>query len=443
MTIELRTVLKYNETFIAGKREPITVLNNFIQEGIFLNYVLYEGSNEVRIAGNELAKVSISQDCVSLKGIGKSYSESVSDPLKQVEKLLNSLPIENWTAYGYVAFDIARFYSSYSKAIQQPILYFLIPETELRFTEEGVYIRSTKSLERVRNVVELDSQIPNYVPAPLAVDCSDRENYQNRIETLIEAIQSSKLHKAIISRSMKIKGDLDVLGTYVVGARANNAARSYCLNIDNVRAVGFSPEILMEVDESGFVLTNPLAGTRPRGESLEEDTHFNDELFTDAKEVKEHALSIWLAQSEIASLCLPGTVQVFNFMEVKKYRCVQHLSSRVGGQLKPGNTLWDALKVLFPGITVSGIEKEQALEWIDRLEDEPRGIYAGGIGWVDSRGMADLAIAIRSVYQYGDCIHLNAGAGIVAESVPENEYIESVNKMNTMLTNVVLKSSEK
>jgi salicylate synthetase len=199
----------------------------------------------------------------------------------------------------------------------------------------------------------------------------------------------------------------------------------------------------MEVDESGFVLTNPLAGTRPRGESLEEDTHLNDELFTDAKEVKEHALSIWLAQSEIASLCLPGTVQVLNFMEVKKYRCVQHLSSRVGGQLKPGNTLWDALKVLFPGITVSGIDKEQALEWIDRLEDEPRGLYAGGIGWVDSRGMADLAIAIRSVYQYGDSIYLNAGAGIVAESVPENEYMESVNKMNTMLTNLVLKASEK
>jgi salicylate synthetase len=443
MVSELRTAIKYRETFVPGKREPITVLQNFLQAGIFYNYVLYEGRNEVRIAGNELVKVSIDQDYISLNGIDKSSFEPVCDPLKQVEELLNSLPIENWTAYGYVAFDVARFYSSYSKAIEQPILYFLIPETELRLTEEGIYVRSTQSLERIQNLLIVDSQLPNYAPASLAVDCSDRKIYQHRIGTLIEAIQSSKLHKAILSRSMKIDGDLDVLGTYVVGARANNAARSYCLNINDVRAVGFSPEILMEVDESGFVLTNPLAGTRPRGESLEEDIHLNDELFTDAKEVKEHALSIWLAQSEIASLCLPGTVQVFNFMEVKKYRCVQHLSSRVGGQLKPGNTLWDALKVLFPGITVSGIEKEQALEWIDRLEDEPRGIYAGGIGWVDSKGMADLAIAIRSVYQYGDSICLNAGAGIVAESIPENEYIESVNKMNTMLTNLVLKPAEK
>ena len=136
---------------------------------------------------------------------------------------------------------------------------------------------------------------------------------------------------------------------------------------------------------------------------------------------------------------MPETVQIVNFMEVKQYRCVQHLSSRVGGQLKANNTLWDALKVLFPGITVSGINKEKALKWIDRLEEEPRGIYAGGIGWINSQGEADIAIAIRSVYQYDDRIYLNAGAGIVAESVPQNEYIESVNKMNTMLNNLVLK----
>jgi salicylate synthetase len=440
MVIELRAAIKYHETFVPGKREPIVVLQNFLQSGIFSKYVFYEGKNEVRIAGNELAKVSVSRDCVSLNGIGKAQSEPVSDPLKQVEKLLESLSIENWTAYGYVAFDIVRFYSSYSKAIQQSLLYFLIPETELRFTEEGVYVRTTKSLDRVRDVLFIDSQLQNYVPDSIAVDCGDSQIYQKHIETLIEAIQSSKLQKAILSRSMKFAGELDVFGTYVVGARANNSARSYCLTIGDVRAVGFSPEILMKVNENGFVVTNPLAGTRPRGESVEEDTHLNDELFADAKEVKEHSLSVWLAQSEIASLCLPGTVRVFNFMEVKKYRCVQHLSSRVGGQLKAGKTLWDALKVLFPGITVSGINKEQALEWIDRLEDEPRGIYAGGIGWVDSRGMADLAIAIRSVYQYGNCIYLNAGAGIVAESVPQKEYIESVNKMNTMLTNLVLKS---
>ncbi|AFY33181.1 anthranilate synthase component I family protein [Calothrix sp. PCC 7507] len=440
MSTELKTEIKYQEAFVPGKRDAIAVLQNLVQAGIFTSYMMYECKDGIRIAGNELAHVAVSKDSVSLNGLGKSYSEPVSHPLKQVERLLGTLPINNWTAYGYVAFDIARFYSSYSKAIEQPLLYFLIPETELRLTEDGIHIKTTQSLAQIEHKLSIDVQLPDYVSTSIKLDFADRDSYQNRINTLIKAIQKGELHKAIISRSVKLAGNLDILGTYVVSARVNNAARSYCLKIGDVSAVGFSPEILMQVSEDGFVITNPLAATRPRGENLAEDIRLSGELFTDAKEVKEHSLSIWLAQNEITSLCLPESIKVFDFMEVKKYRCVQHLSSRVGGQLKPEHTLWDALKVLFPGITVSGIEKDKALNWIDILEEEPRGIYAGGIGWIDSHGAADLAIAIRSVYQYGDSIHLNAGAGIVAESVPENEYIESVNKMNTMLTNLVLQS---
>lgn len=439
MVVEFKTAIKYRETFVPGQKEAIVVLNNLLQTGIFTQYVMYEGKNEVRIAGGELAKVIVTQDKVLLEGAGKSSVEPVSDPFKQVETLLNSLPIEDWTAYGYTAFDLARFYSSYSKVSRQSLSHFLIPETELHFTKQGVRIKTTQSLDLVRRQLFIESQLPNYQATIFNLDSSDRENYQNSVSTLIEAIKKARLHKAIISRSFKLSGELDILGTYVLGAKANNSARSYCLNLGDVGAVGFSPETLMEVDRDGFVVTNPLAGTRPRGVSIEEDITFNNELFTDAKEVKEHSLSVWLAQDEITSVCVPETVRILNFMEVKQYRCVQHLSSRVGGQLKADNTLWDALKVLFPGITVSGINKEKALEWIDRLEAEPRGIYAGSIGWVSSQGQADLAIAIRSVYQYGDRIHLNAGAGIVAESVPEHEYIESVNKMNTMLNNLVLK----
>jgi len=440
MVTNLKQTTKYQETFVCVQRNPIVVLQNLLQAGIFTKYVMYEGKNEVRLAGNELAKVAVTKDTVSLQTPETSEVEPISDPLKQVDKLLASLTIENWTAYGYVAFDLIRFYSSYSKAIEQELLYFMIPETELIFTSDGVYIKSIKSLKQIQSILLIDSQVPEYLPIQLDANGTGREIYQNRIETLIEAINKAELQKAIIARSFKLSGDLDVLGTYVTGAKANNSSRSYCLDLGNVRSVGFSPETLMEVYEDGSIVTNPLAGTRHRSENIEEDERLSNELFTDAKEVKEHALSVWLAQSEIASICLPGTVEVFNFMEIKKYRCVQHLSSKVGGQLKPRNTLWDALKVLFPGITVSGIDKQQALAWIDRLEDEPRGIYAGGIGWVDSKGTADLAIAIRSVYQYGKDIYLNAGAGIVAESIPQNEYMESVNKMNTMLTNLVLHS---
>ena len=432
--------LTYHEMFVPGQRDPLILLQNLLSSGLFSDYVMYESENEVRIAGNALAEVSVSPQTVSSNCMGQARSEAVSDPLKQVEAAFASLPVENWTAYGYVSFDISRFYYPYSKAIEQPILYFFVPETELYITTKGVHIRSIKSPDKVQEALSIDSQLKDYVATPPVVDFTDNEQYENRVGALIKAIEDGHLHKAIISRSVKVKGDMDVLGTYALGAKSNNSARSYCMNVGEVRAVGFSPEILMETTADGFVVTNPLAGTRPRGSDSVEDARLNGELFTDAKEVKEHALSIWLAQSEIASVCLPETVQIFDFMQVKQYRCVQHLSSRVGGQLKPGKTLWDALKILFPGITVSGIDKTRALEWIDRLEDEPRGIYAGGIGWVDSTGASDLAIAIRSAYQYGDWVYLNAGAGIVAESVPKNEYIESVNKMNTMLSNMVLKS---
>ncbi|MBE9201700.1 MULTISPECIES: chorismate-binding protein [unclassified Nodularia (in: cyanobacteria)] len=439
MLVEIKTAVKYQETFVPGQREAIVVLNNLLEAGIFSEYFLYEGKDEVRIAGGQLAKVVVTPDQVLLESPERSAAEPISDPFKQVEALLNSLSIGDWTAYGYTAFELAHFYSSYSKVGQQPLCHFLVPETELHFTKQGVKIKTTKSLDLVRRQLFVDNPLPNYEAATFDLDGKDRAKYENSVSTLIDSIKNANLHKAIISRSFNFPGDLNTLGTYVLSAKANNSARSYCFNLGDIRAVGFSPETLMEVNRKGFVTTNPLAGTRPRGVNIEEDIRFNNELFTDAKEVKEHSLSVWLAQDEIAAVCVPETVQILNFMEVKQYRCVQHLSSRVGGQLKVGNTLWDAFKVLFPGITVSGISKDKALKWIDHLEEEPRGIYAGGIGWLNSHGEADIAIAIRSVYQYGNRIQLNAGAGIVAESIPENEYIESVNKMNTMLNNLVLR----
>jgi salicylate synthetase len=433
-------LVTYHELFLPGQSDPLIVLNTLLSAQLISDYVMYQNDDEVRIAGDTLAQVTVTAETVTLKSLGRSQSKPATDPLKQVEALLSTLPIENWTAYGYVGFDVSSFYYSYSKSFEQPIVHFFVPETEIQITPKGIHIRSVKSPGKFQQALETEIPLRDYTATPPTVDFADQEHYQAQVETLVEAIQAGKLQKAIISRSVKVKAEMDLLGTYVLGNRSNNAARSYCLKLGEVSAVGFSPEIFMEVTRDRFVVTNPLAGTRPRDRNPKADQQLSDELFSDAKEVKEHALSIWLAQAEIASVCLPDTVQIYDFMEVKKYRCVQHLSSRVGGQLKPDKTLWDAMKVLFPGITVSGINKQEALAWIDRLESEPRGIYAGAIGWINSEGAVDLAIAIRSAYQYGDSLYLNAGAGIVAESVPEREYVESVNKMNTMLSNVVLKS---
>jgi len=438
MTQLLKKALVYQEAFVPGRRDGIAVLRNLLDAGLVRDYVLYESPDEVRIAANALAEASLVADAVSLRFNGTSAKEAVSDPFKQIESLLGELDIADWCAYGWIGFDVARYYSAYTRQIDQPIVHLIIPEVELRLDSRGVRVRSVRPLAEILEVIAREAPPLDYVPTPPPMVGDDRAEYERQVRQLTGAIRSGHLHKAILSRSVKFRGNLDVPGTYVVAGRANTAVRSYCLQAGDVRAVGFSPEILMLVSADGQVITNPLAGTRPRAADSDEDARLNGELFTDAKEVKEHALSIWLAQSEIASVCREGSTRIYDFMEVKRYRTVQHLSSRVGGRLDTGRTLWDALSALFPGITVSGIDKPRALEWIDRLEGEPRGLYAGAIGWVDSDGRADLAIAIRSVYQYGETIALNAGAGIVAESLPEREYMESVHKMNTMRTQLVL-----
>jgi salicylate synthetase len=336
-----------------------------------------------------------------------------------------------------VAFDTAGYYLPYTKRIEEPLMAFLIPETELRLTREGVIVRTTSSLGVIIALVNEETSVPAFAASQVSIE-GGRNWYEERVALLRDKIQQGYLSKAILSRPVSVPGKLDILGTYVLGAKMNNRARSYCFTLGPVRGAGFSPETLLEAEGSGRVLTNPLAGTRPRGRTPESDALLCKELFADAKEVKEHAISIWHAQAEIASVCRPESVRVFDFMNVKKYRCVQHLSSRVSGQLRADKSTWDAFKVLFPGVTVSGVDKTAALAWINDLEEEPRGVYAGAVGWIDACGAADFAIAIRSVYQYQKRIRLNAGAGIVAESDPQKEYIESVNKMNTILHCLVL-----
>lgn len=434
-------MLTYQERFIPGQRDSLILLQNLLESGLFFDYMMYRQKQEVRIAANALAVISVSLEELSIQSLEQLQLQPIQDPFKQVESAFANLRIENWTAYGYISFDMARFYYPYTKAINQPLLYFFVPETELRITSEGVYLKSLNHLSKLQAICELKTVSKSYSPTTIPeFYFTKKQQYIQKVEQLIQAIKAGELQKAIISRSIKFAGELDILGTYTLGYQKNHSARSYCFQFGDVRGVGFSPEILMEINADHWIVTNPLAGTRPRGKNFEDDQRLQRELFTDAKEVKEHALSILLVQQEMSEICIKNTVKILDFMQVKQYPYVQHLSSHVVGQLQADKTPWDALKALFPAITVSGIEKTQAMAWIDRLEDTPRGIYAGATGWLNWEGQADFAIPIRSAYQYGNSIHLNAGAGIMGESIPQREYVECGNKMNTILTNLVLKT---
>jgi len=431
------TAVTYQTAFVPGQKDYVALLTNIIQKGIWSDYVLYEAKDDIRIALGSLARLELSSESLYLHYENQVQVEATHDPFKHAEHLLGRLPMQDWTAYGYVAFDTVGYYLPYAKRIEEPLMAFVIPETELRLTNDGIFIRTAGDLDAIQMLVNEEMSIPAFEASHVSIE-GNRDWYEERVALLRHKIQERHLHKAILSRSVTVPSKLDILGTYIVGARMNSRARSYCFALGPVRGVGFSPETLLEAERDGWVLTNPLAGTRPRGGTPEDDTLLFNELFEDAKEMKEHAISIWHAQAEIASVCTPESVRIFDFMNVKKYRCVQHLSSQVGGKLQTNKSTWDAFKVLFPGITVSGVDKATALACINHLEEESRGIYAGAVGWIDAYGAADFAIAIRSVYQYQDRIRLNAGAGIMAESDPRKEYIESVNKMNTMLHTLVL-----
>lgn len=431
----------YQEQYIPGEFDPLLLLQQLIDARFLRDYLLYQNHQEVRIAANPLATVTVSSETISIHYLDQTQTQPVDDPLKQVEAGLEGLPIENWTAYGYISFDFAGFYYSYSKVLQQPLLYFFIPQTEIYIRPQGIWIKTIESVSTLKEI--LDQKLPK----KLAINSQDLADflpnsqlYVNQVTRLKAAIQQGKLQKAILSRSIKFKQELDILKTYQLGIQQNHDHRSYCFQLGDFRAVGFSPEALLEIQSHHQVFINPLAGTRPRSPDTVEDDRLRQELFTNAKEVKEHALSIWHIQQEMHSVCQPETVKIQDFMQVKRYRYVQHLSSQVMGQLQPSKTLWDAIKALFPAVTVSGIQKSQAIAWIDRLEEEPRGLYAGGLGWINSQGQVDLAIPIRSACQYQDQVYLNAGAGIMAESIPEQEALECLSKMNTMLKNLVLKT---
>ncbi|MGB3535151.1 MAG: salicylate synthase [Microcoleaceae cyanobacterium] len=435
------TTVTYQEEYIPGKSDPLLLLQQLIDAGFLSDYLLYQNQSEVRIAANTLASVAVSSEKVSIRYQGHTQTQFVDRPLQQVEQGLNSLPIENWTAYGYISFDFAGFYYSYSKVIQQPLLYFFVPKTEIYIRQTEIFIRTVESFSEIKDILSQGSPKgeENIVKSQYNFSL-DAQQYIERVNSLKTAIQQGKLQKAILCRSIKLKQELDIFNTYKLGIQQNHNHRSYCLKLGDVQAVGFSPEGLLEIYPHHQVLINPLAGTRPRSQNQIEDARLRQELFTTAKEVKEHALSIWHIQQEMRSICQPETIKIQDFMQVKQYRYVQHLSSQVIGQLQPQKTPWDAIKALFPAVTVSGIEKAAAIAAIDQLEDEARGLYAGGLGWINSQGQADLAIPIRSAYQYLDQVYLNAGAGIMAESIAEQEADECLSKMNTMLNNLVLKN---
>ena len=212
----------------------------------------------------------------------------------------------------------------------------------------------------------------------------------------------------------------------------NPSPYMYFLNLGPVQVVGSSPEILVRREDDD-VTVRPIAGTRWRGETEEEDRRLEAELLADPKECAEHLMLIDLGRNDIGRVCQPGTVRLTEQMVVERYSHVMHMVSNVEGKLSPGISTQDVLRATFPAGTVSGAPKIRAMEIIDELEPSSRGIYSGAIGYFGWDRNLDTAIAIRTAIVHNGQIHVQAGAGIVYDSIPEREWHETMHKAQALL----------
>ena len=259
-----------------------------------------------------------------------------------------------------------------------------------------------------------------------------REEHETIVKKVKQYIHDGKIIQAVLSQRLARKITAHPFDIYRSLRAINPSPYMYYLHLDDCYIVGSSPELLVRA-EDGLLTYHPLAGTRPRGATEEENAALEAELRADEKERAEHIMLVDLGRNDIGRVSRPGTVQVTQLMDVEHYSHVMHIVSNIVGKLRPELTAYDALRSCFPAGTVSGAPKIRAMEIIAELEPERRGPYAGAVGYFGFSGNMDTAIAIRTMVITGDTAYVQAGGGLVADSVPETEYNETIHKATALL----------
>lgn len=259
-----------------------------------------------------------------------------------------------------------------------------------------------------------------------------REEYKESVAMAKELIEAGEIFQVVISRRLTAKAEGDPF-TFYRKLRVNNPSPyMYFLDFNDYAVAGSSPESLVKY-HSGTILTNPIAGTRPRGETLYEDETLEAELRIDEKELAEHKMLVDLARNDLGRVCEIGSIEIKKFMDVERFQFVMHLVSDVRGKLLASIHPIEALAACLPAGTVSGAPKIRAMQIINKLEFEKRGVYSGAIGYFSACGSMDFALAIRTMVVKDGKGYLQAGAGIVYDSDPEREYEETNHKLKSLL----------
>ncbi|WP_107452062.1 anthranilate synthase component I [Streptomyces sp. NRRL F-5650] len=257
-------------------------------------------------------------------------------------------------------------------------------------------------------------------------------DFQDAVEDIKERIRAGEAFQVVPSQRFETPCTASALDVYRVLRATNPSPYMYLLRLDGFDVVGSSPEALVKV-EDGRAMVHPIAGTRPRGATPQEDQALAEELLADPKERAEHLMLVDLGRNDLGRVCEPGSVEVVDFMSVERYSHVMHIVSTVTGRVAAGRTAFDVLTACFPAGTLSGAPKPRALQIIDELEPSRRGLYGGCVGYLDFAGDSDTAIAIRTALLRDGTAYVQAGAGVVADSDPVAEDTECRNKAAAVL----------
>jgi len=399
---------------------------------------------------------------LSIEENGKIISdEAVEDPLEAVEVFqqqyrvpeIVGMPRFSGGMVGYFGYDCIRYIerrldvSDKDDPLKCPDILLMVSEQLVVFDnlngklhiivhadpkQDGAYEKAQQQLDVLANKLTISiNNVPNgktrHVDEKDFVSGFTQEKFQQGVDRIKEYIVEGDAMQVVLSQRLSIPFNAPPIDLYRALRCLNPSPYMFYLNLNDFHIVGSSPEILVRLEDNE-VTVRPIAGTRPRGADAEEDMALEEELLADPKELAEHLMLIDLGRNDTGRVAEMGSVKVTDKMIIERYSHVMHIVSNVVGTLKEGQTAIDVFKATFPAGTVSGAPKIRAMEIIDELEPVKRGVYAGAVGYLSWNGNMDTAIAIRTAVIKDDTLHIQAGAGIVADSVPENEWKETMNK---------------
>ncbi|MBI3479828.1 MAG: anthranilate synthase component I [Nitrosomonadales bacterium] len=408
-------------------------------------------------------RITVRGKLVTLSQKEGETAHTVENPLdfiREYQSRFKAAPLPNLPRFtgglaGYFGYDTVRFIeprlakTHKPDAIGTPDILLMLTEQlavidnlsgKLTFivyadpAQDDAYELARERLRELIGMLRLPVDIP-YAPPAQRVEAKSEFGeaaFKNAVVKAKQYIFDGDIMQVVLSQRMAQPFPAQPLSLYRALRSVNPSPYMFYYDMGDHHVVGSSPEILARV-EGDTVTVRPIAGTRPRGKTPEQDKAFERELLADPKELAEHLMLIDLGRNDIGRVAQNGTVKLTDKMIIERYSHVMHIVSNVEAQLKPGLDAMDVLRATFPAGTVSGAAKVRAMEIIDELEPSKRGIYAGAVGYLGFNGDMDVAIALRTAVVKDNMLYVQAGAGIVADSVPDSEWMETQNKARAVL----------